>query len=527
MQKQSFLQGALILMLAGLINRIMGFLLRIILVKTIGDEGLGLFQMVYPLFMTLLLIATAGFPLAISKLIPERLAKDDLKGSYNYLKVTLLFVSLMSFLIATFLFFSVDFFANNVFSDNRIRIILLAMIPALIVSPLAACFRGFFQGMHTMIPTAASQITEQLSRFFATLVLISMVSHLGLKYQSAGIALGISIGEVSGLLLLIILFFHHLYTTYPGKQKGKGLKKIISKNIKHNFLDDFKNIAALAIPITLGKIVNSLMLSGEAILIPRQLQIKGLSVSEATSLYGQLSGMVEQLIFLPTVITIALTTSLIPNVSDAYARNNLEKIKNNYQDVIRISCYLGLPVSVIFITRGREICNLLFGYPEAGNLLATMAFSATFIYYLQVSHGMLNGLGKASLALVNLIIGSAIKLIGVFFLTRQPTGIHGAALSIGLGYMLSSILNFIAIGYTIGYKLNIIQCFLKPIFSSALLFLLNPYLYQLPNWLPFRIGQRLETILSLFLMIIFYLVIMILIKGITGVDLERFKNPRR
>ncbi len=527
MKKQSFLQGALILMLAGLINRVMGFLLRIILVKSIGDEGLGLFQMVYPLFMTLLLTSTAGFPLAISKLIPERLARDDIKGSFNYLKVTLLFVSFMSLLITAFLFFSVDFFANNIYSDSRSRIILLAMLPALIVSPLAACFRGFFQGMHTMIPTAVSQITEQFSRFFATLILISMVSHLGLKYQSAGIALGICIGETSGLLLLIVLFIHHLYTIFLKQRRKKELKKIITTNIRHNFINDFKNIAALAVPITLGKIVNSLMLSGEAVLIPRQLQLKGLSVSEATSLYGQLSGMVEQLIFLPTVITIALTTSLIPNVSDAYARNNLKKIKNNYQDVIRISCYLGLPVSVIFLTRGREICSLLFGYPEAGNILATMAFSATFIYYLQVSHGMLNGLGKATLALFNLMIGSIIKLIGVYYLTQQPVGIYGAALSIGLGYMLSSILNFIAIGYNIGYKLNLTQCFLKPLFSSIVLFLINPYLYELNNWLPFRLGQRLEVMVTLVMMVSIYLIIMLVIKGITSEDLARFKNQQK
>ncbi|MDI3548636.1 MAG: stage sporulation protein [Halanaerobiales bacterium] len=522
MKKQSFLQGALILMIAGFINRIMGFLLRIILVRLVGDEGLGLFQMVYPLFMTLLLISTAGFPVSISKLIPERLAKNNLEGSYDLLKVTLVFVCLTSFTVSLLLYFSAEFIAEHIYSDERTYLIILAIIPCLFMSPMTASFRGFFQGFHTMIPTALSQIVEQLSRVAATLILIDMVSYLGLKYQAASIALGISIGEFSGLLILIILFIHHLYS--PKSNTREKTQKIKQKS-KHNYFNDLKEICSLAIPITLGRIVNSLMISGEAILIPRQLQISGFSVKEATSLYGQLSGMVEQLLYLPTVITIALTTSLIPNISDAYARNNIDKIKNNYQDVIRITTYLGLPITIIFFTRGSEICQLLFGYPEAGTILAIMAFSSTFIYFLQVSSGMLNGLGKPQLALLNLSIGSLLKLIGIFFLTRQPElGIQGAAISISLGYMLSALLNFITIGHNIGYGLNVKQCFLKPMFSSSILLIINPYLTKIIKLLPYKPGSHLETLIVLFLLIIIYLLIMVLIRAITPEDLDRFKN---
>jgi len=523
LKKQSFLQGALILMVAGLINRIMGFILRIILVKTIGDEGLGLFQMIYPLFMTLLLIATAGFPLAISKLIPERLAENNLKGAYNFLKVSLVFVGLMAIITSLFFFFSLDYLSTHIYSDERVKIILLSMLPALLISPLAACFRGFFQGMHTMLPTAASQITEQLSRFLATLVLVTMLAQLGLRYQAAGIGLGIAIGETSGFLLLIILFAHHLYKTYLKNRNKDELKRIFTVNIRHNYYRDFKKITALAVPVTLGKIINSLMLSGQAVLIPRQLQSGGLTINQATSLYGQLSGMVEQLIFLPTIITIALTTSLIPSVSADYANNRLAKIKNNYQDVIRISCYLGLPVSVIFFTRGKEICSLLFGYPQAGNLLAALAFSATFIYYLQVSHGMLNALGKPGIALLNLIIGSAIKLMGIYYLTPQESGIYGAIFSIGLGYIMSAILNFTAIGHLIGYQLKPVQCFIKPLFSSFILLIINSRLYEFQKYYPKSI-QGFETIISLFIMIIIYLGTMLIIRAITPADLARFQN---
>jgi len=270
------------------------------------------------------------------------------------------------------------------------------------------------------------------------------------------------------------------------------------------------------------------MMSGEAILIPRQLQISGASITEATSLYGQLSGMVEQLLFLPTVITIALTISLIPNISDACARNNIKKIQNNYQDIIRITSYLGLPISVIFFSRGREICQLLFGYPEAGSILAIMAFSSTFIYFLQVSSGMLNGLGKPQQALLNLSIGSLIKLIGIFYLTQQARlGIQGAAISISLGYILSALLNFLVIGNNIGYRLDIKQCFIKPLFSSLIIYLINPYLELIFKYIPYHFNNKLNTLIILTLMIIIYLVIMILTKAITRADLDRFRHMEK
>lgn len=526
MRKQSFLHGALILMLAGLINRIVGFVLRVILVRMIDVEGLGLFQMVYPLFLTLLLICTAGFPIAITKLIPERLAVRDQRGVFALFKTTLCFTSLLSIMIALALFFSAEKIADLIYRDQRVYYILLASIPALLISPLAASFRGFFQGMHNMIPTAASQITEQLSRGLATIMLVGMFAELGLKYQAAGIALGLSVGELVGFLVLVIILISSYFSPAAFFKKLLPHKKEPSPaKYRHGFFFYLKSISQLAVPITLGRILNALMLSGEAVLIPRQLQVAGFSLKEATSLYGQLSGMVEQLIFFPTVITIALTTSLIPNISDAHARNDLTRIKNHYQDVVRVTTYLGMPVTVIFWTRGEEICQLLFGYPTAGSILAVMAFSAFFIYYLQVSHGMLNGLGKPQLALLNLSVGSLLKLIGIFYLTRLPElGIKGAAVSIGLGYVLASILNFIVIGHNIGYGLNLLQCFIKPLLASFCLFLFNQRLELLFELLPFQLDFRLETVLILLSLILVYLLIMLLSGTITDQDIRRFKQ---
>jgi len=509
MKKQSLLHGALILMLAGFINRLLGFVLRVILVRIVGDEGLGLFQMIYPFFMTLLLISTAGFPISISKLIPEHLSKDDVYSPVKLLKITLITVTILGSTMALLLNLSAGYISTHIFSDPRTHLLFIAISPALIISPLAASFRGFFQGFNTMVPTAISQITEQICRLSATLIIINMLTHLELKFQAAGLALGISVGELAGLIILFILYIYHIqnYT--------------VTKNRDYNYYRDLKKISKLALPITMGRLIHSLMSSAEAILIPRQLEFSGNTVQEATSLYGQLSGMVEQVIFLPTVITIALTISLIPNISEANANKNYKKIKKNYKDILRISAYLGFPVSIIFINRGKEICHILFGYPEAGILLSQLAISAAFIYYLQVSSGMLNGLGHPGLAVRNLAVGSVIKLILIYFLVQKADiNMKGAIIGLATGYILAALLNFISIKKLTKFKYNYLQIFIKPLFASIIIYFIDPYL----NLDYLKLPYTIKVLTIIFVSIIIYLIIMILITAIKTEDIERFKS---
>ena len=516
MRKQSFLQGALILMFAGLFNRFIGFILRVIIVRMAGDEGLGLFQRVFPLFVTLLLLSTSGFPMAMAKLIPERMARKDLLGSYNLLKLSLLFVLCTASLIIAIMLPGVRFISKVIYRDSRTILLILAILPALLFSSLSSCFNAFFQGMHNMTPTALAQTIEQVSRFLATLLFLALLRHQAVHYRSAGIALGISIGEFSAFILLSILFINSLFRDFQVD------KEKIQKNLYHNYREDFKEMARLALPITAGRLAHSLMFNAEAVLIPRQLQLKGFTLKEATSLYGQLSGMAEQLIYLPTVISIALTTSLVPTIADAYTRKDFRKIKSNYQDVIRICTYLGFPLTVIFFRLGTELCGLLFAYPQAGKILSIMGLSSTFLYYQQVSNGMLNGLGKPGLSLLNMLIGSGIKLLGILFLTGPLPGISGAAVSISLGIILTAILNFISIGDNIGYSISIKDCFAKPLLASIIIFYALPILKR---FLPLlKLNFKLEIIILLLITILIYLFIMLAVKAITIEDIKHFRS---
>ncbi|MGM0409862.1 MAG: oligosaccharide flippase family protein, partial [Bacillota bacterium] len=343
MKKQSLLKGSFILATVAFANRLLGFLLRIFIVKIVGDEGLGIFQMVYPIYITLLLISTAGFPLAISKLIPEK--DDDIKKEHalRLLKASLFFVFFSASLISIFTHSYAHFISTKLLEESRCYYPLMFLIPALFITSLASLFRSFFQGFQNMIPTAISQLTEQLARFASTIVLLSMVANLNIRFKAAAIALGITIGEFCGFIFLILYFLFWYKSVrknlnYPSKKTP--LKKI------------YKKIAFFALPITSGRILHSLLRSFEAYLIPAQLRLSGLLKSEATALFGQLSGMVEQIIFLPTVITTALTISLIPNISNKFAKNDLKNIRKNYEDILKIITYMGFPAALFFYIYG-------------------------------------------------------------------------------------------------------------------------------------------------------------------------------
>lgn len=504
-------------MIAGLINRILGFGLRMILVPIIGAEGIGLFQMVFPIFITFAIIATFGLPIAISKFVSERITKKSFRESLRLLKISLVFALLTGSIFSFIFYLNAHFIATRLLNNPQTELILKGIAPALFFITVSSIFRGFFQGLRMMTPTAISQIVEQVTRIIVTLVIVKSLLDYSLHYQATGVALGISAGEALGLLCLILIFLkvrldmHQNITSETESESEKSNKTL------------FKNLIKFGFPITVGKIVASLMYSMEAILIPARLQAAGHSISKATELYGQLSGMVQQIVYLPTIITIAITSSLIPAISESLSINNYFELKNRYQEALRLTIYAGLPAAITFHLFPKKICDLLFGYPQAGEILKLISLGVIFLYLLQILSGVLQGLGKPNIVVINSIIGLIIEIFLIYYLVKEPNiGLNGAVLGIVARFIVVAILNFIAIGKSIGFGLDIKQLFLKPIFASGFMLIVLPATYQY-SWNLWH-----NNLISLFLAIttglIGYLLILIVIGGITTKDLNRIFN---
>lgn len=155
-------------------------------------------------------------------------------------------------------------------------------------------------------------------------------------------------------------------------------------------------------------------------LIPRRLQVAGMTLNEATGVYGQFVGIAESLLFTPSIVTISLATALVPAISDALAQNDLSLVRGRTEEALRLTMLAGLPATAVFFLLPKELCQAIFGYADAGVALGTLALGGPFLYLQQTTTGILQGLGRAERPLRNLIIAAAFKVAGIYYLTAVP-----------------------------------------------------------------------------------------------------------
>lgn len=332
---QNFLKGALILSIAGAISKIMGAIYRIPLARLIGGEGMGLYQMAYPIYTTILALATAGVPVAISVLVSKNETRGYTGDSKKIFRVSLLILLVFGFLLTLVVMQSAHFIANSVLHEPRAYYPILAVAPAIFFSSLMSVFRGYFQGHQSMMPTAVSQVVEQLFRVTAVLFLAFLLFPRGLEYAAAGATFGAVVGGVFGLIILTIYYYR-----FQRAQKKSGAKLLYTGTRSATLA---REMVRLAIPVSFGAVVLPLVQMLDAIIVPGRLLAIGYSTSQSTALYGELSGMAAVLIGLPTIFTISIATSLVPAVAEALASSNSRLLTEHLNYGLRAGMIISFP----------------------------------------------------------------------------------------------------------------------------------------------------------------------------------------
>jgi stage V sporulation protein B len=458
MAKQSFIYGALVLLLAASFNRVLGFIYQVLMIRLILPEGIGLFAMVYPLYVLIIVLATAGIPVAISKLVAEEMAVNNPRGAYRIFSICFISLVLTSVSISVLCYLWSPFLLEYVFPNPRVYYIFLSLLPGVFIVALCSALRGFFQGLQQMKPTAVSQSLEQLVRVISGLFLARLFLPRGVEYAAVGASLGVIAGELAGFLLMAYFYFKYrprIHGSTPHRPPAH-LGKLAER------------ISSLAVPVTLTRFISTLFLSLDAILIPQRLQVCGLSLAGATSVYGQFVGIAQSILFIPGIITISLSTALVPAISDAISLNNFVLVRARCATAVRITLLAGIPFAVIFLFLGNEICGFIFGYPEAGDSLKILALGGPFLYLHQTTTGILHGMGKATLPFKNLVIASVFKVSGIYYLTGLPQlGIQGSAAAIAASCAVMAVLNLVDIRNLTGLKIDFRKIILKPLTAAA------------------------------------------------------------
>lgn len=529
-RKQTFIQGAMILLAAGLLNRILGFVPRIALPRMIGAEGVGLIQLVYPFTIVMLTLIAGGIPLAVAKLVAEADSKGDSRGVSKVLKIAVILALTISLVASAVCLGLSELISSKIMTDSRVHTAFLMMIPVLPLVAVSSVWRGYFQGKQNMIPTAFSQTTETLIRIVLTLLFVWMFLPQGLELAAAGAVLGMVGGECAGLLVLWFHFKRDRHIPQPPQlEQTAPLTNDAPKNKPEGEPPNYlRKLLHTAIPVTGSKMIGSLSYLLESILTARSLAAAGLAAAAATAQYGALQGMVIPLLLLPGALTYSLAVSLVPSLSEAASRGDWATIHIRLHQSMRLAVVTGAPFVVLMGLLAGPICTLLYGNDSMANMLRWMAPIAIFLYMQAPLQAALQALNRPGTALFNTFAGAAIKLILIVQLATKPEfGILGAVIAIGVNMILVTLLHWISVARLTGFRMQPLD-FIK---VTAAMIVMSATMLWIWNFELLR-QNSLNLALASFVATLVYLILLIGLKLIDRHDaarvpvIGRFFRPR-
>lgn len=516
-KKTSFIKGAAILTAAGLAARVMGFGYRVILTRIIGAEGMGLYQMAYPIYTVLLVVSRSGIPVALAKLIADKIAADKKKEAYKVFKVARKMSFIVGFIISVIMAFSAKPLISMLSLDPRSYYAVLAISPAIFVVSVMASYRGFFQGLQDMVPTAKSQILEQFIRMFTMVGLVVFLVPYGLDFAAAGASFGAVSGALGGLVVLLVIYSKRKEKIFSFLENGHDSVELSSKDV-------VKRIISLGVPITLGALVMPLMSLVDLVFVPNRLQAAGYLVREATALYGMFAAVAMPLVNFPTIITVSLAASLVPAIAEAYTLDNQKLINYRTQTALRLTVLVSLPAAAGLFLLAEPLTEIIFSEPGAAVPLRFVAWGVFFIALQQTSTGILNGIGKTSIPARNLLIGAIFNGFINYTLTAIPAfGIRGAALGTSIGFAIAAILNLYYVKKETGFLINIKTMILKPLTSVALMGafvkIFYDFLFSFLERNSIYFAYQITTFTTVAAAAVFYFAILLLLQEIKYKDL--------
>lgn len=435
--------GTIVLTLTGFASRIIGFFYRIFLSQTFGEEGMGIYQLISPAMALAFSFSAAGIQTAISKYVASETTTHDYQNSWQTLWTGIFLSSGLSFLFAFVLYHYSLPIASYALLEKRCAPLLRIIALSIPFGSIHACINGYFYGIkQTKIP-ALTQLVEQIVRVVSVYLLYSHILHKGGTPTISFTVIGIVIGEVASMLVSLFAIYFRFY----------AVQIPLSMQKRTGYLHIGKKVLFLAIPLSANRIIINLLQSVEAIYIPNCLQKFGLSVTEALSTYGVLTGMALPLILFPSAITNSISVLLLPIVSEAESNQNYHTIRRAVKKSITYCFSLGFLCTAGFLFFGKAAGKLLFHSELAGSFIVTLSFICPFLYLTSTLSSILHGLGKTVHTFLFSVISLGIRLLFVFFLIPF-VGIKGYLWGLLCSQLVMTLLNFLALRFYLYYNVK-------------------------------------------------------------------------
>ncbi len=397
--KSSLITGTLLLTIAGVLTRIIGFFYRIFLSRVIGAEGLGIYQLTAPVMALGFAITSTGIQTAISRFVSNEIGKKNPGGARSYLFCGLWLSLLLSVLFSVILWKNTDFIARAWLGDARCAPLLSILSLSFVPSCIHACINGYYYGLKKTGVPALTQLAEQIARVAIVYVLFQIYTE---QQQSVPLSVtmwGVVIGEIASTLVSVSCIRVLSGTT------DRGLSMVTCT----------KNLLAMAAPLTANRVILNLFSSYENIMIPNRLRLFGYEFSDALSVYGILTGMTMSVVMFPSVITNSVSVLLLPAISEAKAAGDDALIRRTLKKTIESCLSLGFLATLAFLFTGDFLGNFLFGNALAGTFITTLGWICPFLYLGSTLSSILHGLGFPGLTFVLNLISCGIRILFVLF----------------------------------------------------------------------------------------------------------------
>ncbi|WP_028590981.1 putative polysaccharide biosynthesis protein [Paenibacillus massiliensis] len=433
-KKESFIRGTLILAAAALVARVLGLVQRVPLEHMFGDVGNVAFTASNTVYLMLLTMATAGIPSTLSKMVSERYALNRPHEAARIYQAALLFAVGAGIIMTILLYVGAPYYATNVIKQPEAALAIRALAPALLLFPAIAMMRGYFQGRGNMTAGGISQIVEQFARVGVAILLGYMLVQAGYneEFSAAGASFGGVIGSIGAFAVM-------LYFTFKLRREDRksGTGEALGAPIP--LLRIYKDIFTLSIPIVLSSLaVPAVYFIDTSIL--KTLLVDKIGEASATGALAVLGAKAQSVAGIPPILAIALSQSLLPVVSAAFARKDMDHLRGQMTLALRISILSGLPIVIALTTAAYSINGLLFKDLSGSGIIAALTLGTIFQITMMTSNSMLIGMGKPNISTIHVMVGLVVKLAASWILSIW-FDVYGIIAATALCFLVITLLN--------------------------------------------------------------------------------------
>ena len=513
MNKSNLIKGTIILTIAGLLTRVIGFFYRIFLSNAMGAELLGIYQLIFPVYGICFTIYASGLQTSISRMVAAQAGTGNYKNVKRILRIGLILSFCLALLLSFTVYFNAGFIANSLLNEPRTQGSLRILAYVFPFCGITACVNGYYYGLRKTAIPASTQLLEQVVRVIFVYVFVLMLGRGNVEVTCELAAYGLILGEVASCIYNVL----SLVLTRSPKQIVNSARRYSEITTESKTIS--KELIQLTLPLTGNRLLLNVLHSFEAVLIPLMLKRYGLSNSEAISIFGILNGMVMPFLMFPSAITNALAVLLLPTISEAQALGNHRQIATTTALAIKYSLIIGILSTGIFVLFGNYLGITIYNNATAGAFLRILAMLCPFLYLTTTLSSVINGLGKANVTFINSIIGMSLRIVLLVVLIPKYSTM-GYFISLLVSQILITLLDGRVIANETQFKFDTANSLTKPFIIIALNGLIMVRIYEY-----FSKALHANSVLLLltccFILCIIFLSFMIMWKAISRKEFAR------